>query len=202
MKTIITTLTTTAKFSEDGKKRYLLTKEWDTKKPHLAIIMLAPSEASGIELDNTTMLVLNNASRLGYGSVSVLNLFATIGNFKLDATEDEDKDNIKAIEKAAQTVDMVVYASGVGKATNKAFIKRQNQVLQVLKPYENKLRCLANKEGNARFQHPLSPAVRTWYLSEMRTDELYKEEIVLSVSAPPVKDSKPTAKKSKKVSSP
>lgn len=202
MKTITTTLTTTAKFSEDGRKRYLLTKEWDAKKPRLAIIMLAPSEASGIELDNTTMLVLNNASRLGYGSVSVLNLFATIGNFNLDAAEDEDKDNIKAIEKAAQMVDIIVYASGVGKATNKSFIKRQNQVLQVLKPYEDKLRCLANKEGNARFQHPLSPAVRTWYLSEMRTDELYKQEIPRPTSVALAKESKPAAKRPKKDSSP
>ena len=79
MKTINTTLTTTAIYSDKGDKRYLLRKAWDDTKPRLAIIMLAPSEASGIELDNTTMLVLNNASRLGYGSVSIVNLFATLG---------------------------------------------------------------------------------------------------------------------------
>ena len=57
MKKIQTTLTTTAEFSENGKKRYCLTKMWDEKKPHLAIIMLAPSEASGIELDNTQKIL-------------------------------------------------------------------------------------------------------------------------------------------------
>lgn len=176
MKKITTTLTTTAEFSENGKKRYLLTKKWDDKKPRLTIIMLAPSEASGIELDNTTMLVLNNASRLGYGAVSIVNLFATIGNLKECFAEENDKENLKYIDSTAQTADVVVYASGVGKATNKSFIKRQRQVLDILKPYEDKLRCLSNEGGNARFQHPLSPAVRTWYLSPMKVSELCMEE--------------------------
>lgn len=178
MKTVQTTLSTTALYSQDGKKRYLLQKTWDEKKPHLAIIMLAPSEASGIALDNTTMLVLNNASRLGYGTVSIVNLFAIVGDLKKCFAEDEDKENLKHIETAAKNADIIVYASGVGKATNKAFIKRQNQVLNALKPYENKLKCLSNQNGNARFQHPLSPAVRTWYLSPMKTEELEKEDML------------------------
>lgn len=172
MKTITTTLTTTALFSSNGKKRFLLTKTWDDSKPHLAIIMLAPSEASGIELDNTTMLVLNNASRLGYGTVSIVNLFATIGNLKECFSEENDKENLKHITAIAETADTLVYASGVGKANNKGFMKRQQQVLEVLKPYENKLHCLSNEEGKARFQHPLSPAVRTWYLSPMQIAEV------------------------------
>ena len=176
MKKIQTTLTTTAEFSENGKKRYLLTKTWDEKKPRLAIIMIAPSEASGIELDNTTMLVLNNASRLGYGTVSIVNLFATIGNLKECFAEDNDKENLKYIDSTAKNVDVIVYASGVGKATNKAFMKRQSQVLQTLMPYEDKLRCLSDKNGNSRFQHPLSPAVRTWHLSPMKISELCKED--------------------------
>lgn len=202
MKTITTTLTTTAQFSTDSKKRYLLTKTWDEKKPRLAIIMLAPSEASGIELDNTTMLVLNNASRLGYGSVSIVNLFSTIGNLKECFAEENDKENLKHISKTADTADTVVYASGVGKATNKAFIKRQNQVLDILKSYEDKLRCLSNKEGNARFQHPLSPAVRTWYLSKMKVNELYKEVIPFLVSDEPSQKIETATKTSKKISSP
>ncbi len=172
MKAITTTMTTTAEFSEDGKKRYLLTKTWDAQKPHLAIIMLAPSEASGIELDNTTMLVLNNTSRLGYGSVSIVNLFSTIGNLKECFAEEDDKGNLNYISNTAKKADTIVYASGVGKATNKSFIQRQTQVLKILKPYEDKLHCLSNAEGKARFQHPLSPAVRTWYLSPMKITEL------------------------------
>lgn len=175
MKEISTTLTTVAQFSDDGKKRYLLTKTWEADKPHLAIIMLAPSEASGIVLDNTTMLVLNNASTLGYGSVTILNLFATLGDYRLKTAEESDTENLNVILDIAQRVDTIVYAAGVGKATNKTFLKRQTQVLTALLPYEQKLHCLISRNGTARFQHPLSPAVRTWVLSEMKVEELCTE---------------------------
>lgn len=175
METIKTTLTTTAVFSDDGSKRYLLTKSWEEDKPSLAIIMLAPSEASGIVLDSTTLLVLNNAARLGYGSVTILNLFATLNDFALRQAEDEDGENLNAIVAAAQEADAVIYAAGVGKAQNKAFQRRQRQVLQALQPVEAKLQCLCNEDGKARLQHPLSPAVRTWYLSPLKISELVEE---------------------------
>ena len=172
MKTIKTTLTTEAVFSDDGLKRYLLRKVWDEKKPRLAIIMLAPSGASGIELDNSTQLVLNNAYSLGYGSVDVLNLFATLNDFTLKYADGEDIDNMKAILKSAKDAETIVYAAGVGKAKNKMFQHRQKTVIFELKKYESKLHCLCTENGEARFQHPLSPAVRIWYLSPFKVDEL------------------------------
>lgn len=113
MNTIVTKLTTEAVFSDNGLKRYLLRKVWDEKKPRLAIIMLAPSGASGIELDNSTQLVLNNANRLGYGSIDVLNLFATLNDFSMKYAEDEDDGNMKSIIKSAKEADTIVYAAGV-----------------------------------------------------------------------------------------
>ena len=175
MKTIETMMTTTAVFSDDGLKRYSLCKVWDDSKPKLAIIMLAPSEASGVEMDTTTQLVLNNAVRLGYGSVTTLNLFSTLGDYDLKQAEAEDGDNLKVIVESAKGADEVVYAAGVGKAKNKAFIERQQQVLNALQPFESKLRCLTNQGGQARFQHPLSPAVRVWYLSPFKISELLGE---------------------------
>ena len=174
MKEITTTLTTNAKFSDDGERRYLLAKTWDDKKPKLAVIMISPSEASGVSLDYTTMFVLNNASRLGFGSISIVNLFSKIGRLEM-SKEPVDEENLKCIELIAKESDAIVYASGVGKATNKAFIERQNLVLKRLKPYEAKMKCITNKQGNARFQHPLSPAIRTWYLSDMKIKELCKD---------------------------
>jgi hypothetical protein len=190
MNTITTTLATVAMFSDDGKKRYLLRKLWDEKLPSLAVIMLAPSEASGIELDTTTQLVLNNASRLGYGSVTIVNLFATLNDFKLQQAEDEDAENLKEILLAVKNANQVVYAPGVGKAKNKAFALRQEQVLNALRPYEVKLCCLCNESGNARLQHPLSPAVRVWHLSAFKISELLPN---------PAKEEQPTKKKSKKI---
>ena len=184
MNTITTTLTTTATFSDDGLKRYLLRKEWDADRPKLAVIMLAPSAASGIELDTTTQLVLNNAARLGYGQVDVLNLFATLNDFALKQAEAEDPDNLNTILDSTQEADDVVYASGVGKAKNKAFQQRQKQVLDALRPYEAKLRCLTDEAGKARLQHPLSPAVRVWHLSPLKISELIPEPTSASADAP------------------
>lgn len=175
MQTVTTTLTTEAVFSDDHIKRYLLRKTWDDAKPALAIIMLAPSDAAGIELDSTTLLVLNNASRLGYGSVHILNLFATLNDFALKEAEGEDADNINAIVQSAERADTLIYAAGTGKAKNKVFLRRQTQVLTALRPYESKLHCLTNATGKARLQHPLSPAVRTWHLSPLKISELIEE---------------------------
>ena len=176
MKNVTTILTTDAIFSDDASKRYRLTKTWDPKKPRLAIIMMSPSEASGIALDTTTMLVLNNTTRMGYGGVTIVNLFATLNDFNLKQAEVTDEENLQAIVAAAKDADLVIYAAGVGKGTNKLFQARQKQVLEALQPMENKLFCLCNKQGGARLQHPLSPAVRTWELSPLKVKELLPQE--------------------------
>lgn len=188
MQTIKTTLATEAIFSDDGAKRYLRRKIWDESKPTLSIIMLAPSYASGIELDSTTQLTLNNVSRLGYGGVDILNLFATLGDFGLKEAEDADPDNLNAIVQSAERAETLVYAAGTGKAKNKVFQQRQEQVLNALRPYESKLHCLTNEGGKARLQHPLSPAVRTWHLSPLKISELVTE---------PKKEAEPKQKKRK-----
>ena len=175
MNTITTTLTTKAVFSEDGLDRYLLTKTWDEKRQRLAIIMMAPSQASGISLDTTTQLVLNNVDRLGYGSVSILNLFARVNDFALKQAEEEDPENLEIIVSTCQDAQAIIYAPGVGKATNKLFQERQKQVLEALRPMEARLHCLCDANGQSRLQHPLSPAVRTWHLSHLKVSELVEE---------------------------
>lgn len=195
MNTIQTTLTTEAVFSDDGTKRFLLRKTWEPAKPTLAIIMLAPSEASGIALDTTTQLVLNNADRLGYGGVAIVNLFATINNFDLKQTEVEDTENIKAIVAAVEDADLIVYAPGVGKTKSKIFQGRQELVLAALLPYETKLHCLCDASGKARLQHPLSPAIRTWQLSDLKITELLPSADI-PVELPVAPEQKKRGKKS------
>ena len=175
MKTITTNLTTEAIFTDDSFKRYLLRKTWNESLPKLAIIMLAPSAASGIALDSTTSLVLNNADRLGYGSVAIVHLFATLNDFSLAHAEDEDPENLKAILEVCQTADQIVYAPGTGKAKSKVLQRRQEQVLNALRPFESKLNCLTNTDGKARLQHPLSPALKTWVLSPLSVSELIED---------------------------
>lgn len=171
MKTETMMITTQATFSDDGTKRYILRKEWDIAKPSLGVIMLVPSAACGVSADTTSMLVMNNAWRLGYGSVTILNLFSTINDFGLKDGVVDDEENINAIIFEVGKVDTIVYAPGVGKAKNKLFQKRQEQVLTALYPYKEKLKCLCDQNGESRLQHPLSPAVRTWYLDDLSIDE-------------------------------
>ena len=177
MNIITTNLITEACFSDDGNKRYLLKKVWEPEKPRLAIVMLAPSGAAGIELDTTTQLVLNNSARLGYGSVSIVNLFAKLNDFSLRGAEEEDPENMDAIVQAVGDADLIVYAPGVGKAKSKVFQRRQEQVLRALQPFEGKLHCLCDGTGDARLQHPLSPAVRYWELSPLKVSELLTEPV-------------------------
>lgn len=172
MKTETTTLNTEAIYSDDGAKRYLLKKMWDEKKPKMAIVMLHPSVADGIQLDTTTQLVVNNASRLGYGSVAIVNLSAVLNDFNLSHSEEEDPENIKVILDMAKNAEAVVYAPGTGKSKSKAFLALQERVLLALRPYESKLCCLCNEDGEGRLQHPLSPQVRTWSLSPLQVSEL------------------------------
>ena len=172
MNIIETTLTTQAVFSDDERKRYLLKKTWQPELPKLTICMLAPSIASGIELDSTTSLVLNNASALGFGSVSIVNLFATLGDFSLSEAEDEDPENLNVILDACKSADVIIYAPGIGKAKLQAFQDRSKQVLESLRPFEKKLKCLTNASGKAKLLHPLCPAVRTWNIAELPLEEL------------------------------
>ena len=111
---------------------------------------------------------------LEYGSITIVNLFATLNDFALHQTEEEDPENLKAILEAVRKSDQIVYAPGTGKAKNKAFQKRQEQVLKELAPYEVKLCCLCDDEGKAKYQHPLSPAVRVWNLCPLKVKELVK----------------------------
>jgi len=197
MKTVVTELRTEAMYSENGEKRYLLRKTWDNSLPKLAVIMLCAGLAGTVELDTTTQLVLNNASRLGYGSVAIVNLFATLNDFSLKQSGSKDVENLGVIVQEAAVAEKVVFAPGTGKAKNKLFVEVQEQTLLALQPYEDKLYCLCDEKGGNRLQHPLSPKVREWHLSSLKISEL----IEVSAIAEPEAEKKPKGKSAKKETS-
>ena len=171
MKTIETTLTTTAIYSEDCTRKYLIRKSWDSSKPSMAIVLLAPSTTDGIALDNTTQKTIGNADRLGFGSVSIVNLFSNMEELNNATVIEDDSENMKTILAEAKKCDVLVYAPGNGKVKNQAFQARATQVLKQLKAYEKKMKCISNEDGSVRLRHPLFPAVRTWYLSDTTVAE-------------------------------
>ena len=175
MKEIISNLRTEILESEDGTKRFSIRKVWSEDKPSLAIVMLCPSSSGIVAVDTSTALTMANCYRLGYGSVTIVNLFSTINDFALKEAEEEDAENLNAIVAAAEKSQCLVLGAGTGKAKNKLFQKRLEQVLTVLHPYEDKLHCLCDENGGSRGLHPLSPRVREWHLSPMKISELIDE---------------------------
>ena len=175
MKEIISNLRTEIVMSDDETKRYSLYKEWQKDKPSLAIVMLCPSSSGEVAVDTSTALTIGNCFRLGYGSVTIVNLFSNINDFALREAEEEDPENVQAIIAAAEKADCLVMGAGTGKAKNKLFQRRLEQVLTALRPYEKKLHCLCDETGGSRGLHPLSPRVREWYLSPMKINEQLPE---------------------------
>ena len=171
MKEIISNLRTEIIMSDDETKRYSLYKEWQKDKPSLAIVMLCPSSSGEVAVDTSTALTIGNCFRLGYGSVTIVNLFSNINDFTLREAEEEDPENLSAIVAAAEKADCLVLGAGTGKAKNKLFQKRLEQVLTALRPYESKLHCLCDENGGSRGLHPLSPRLRQWSLSKCSVSE-------------------------------
>ena len=188
MREIISNLRTEIVESDDGSKRYSLRKVWDESKPSLTIIMMAPSSSGEVAVDTSTALTMANCYRLGYGSVTIVNLFATINDFSLKHSTSNDAENLEAIIRAAESASCVVYGAGTGKQKNKLFAEVQEKVLLALRPYEDKLRCLCDEKGGSKYLHPLSPRVREWHLVPLSPSELIDI---------PVEEEKPKKGKSK-----
>ena len=193
MREIISNLRTEIVESDDAAKRYSLRKVWDESKPSMAVVMMAPSSSGLVSVDASTGLVLSNCYRLGYGSVTIVNLFATINDFSLKNSTSDDAENLEAIIRAVESASCVVYGAGTGKSKNKLFAEVQEKVLLALRPYENKLHCLCDEKGGSRYLHPLSPRVREWHLSPLSISELI--DIPVEEEKPKKVKSKVSAKK-------
>ena len=161
-------LKTETVFSDDRRNRYLLRKEWDAKKPRAKIIMTNPSAADLMTMDYTTLYILNNISKLDFGAVDIVNLSSRITT-KLNASEDLgldiEKENADFILKSAEKSDKIIIAWGKISDNNKKVRAVQDKLLAILKPFKDKLFCIASsEEGDSGF-HPLAPQIRfQWVL--------------------------------------
>lgn len=160
------TIKTEATFSPDRKHRYLLRKEWDKSKDKATVIMVNPASATDMRIDHTTMYVLNNLVRLGFGGCDIVNLYSRVSSStKEDNTSNEVNDN--QILQSARTSSHVIVAWGKLGDTNKRVAKRQKEVVELLKPCQDKLFVIGDSVGNTGF-HPLSPRVHEWNLKTFK----------------------------------
>ena len=166
------TMKTEIIYNDDKTHRFLLKKVWDTTLPSAGIIMLSPSSSNEISQDMTTTYIVNRLHDLGYGSVSILNIYSKINTDELESIADNDD----FIIKSAQKDDIFIIAWGKGNQNNKSVMKRQCEVLAMLKPYEKKLHQIADAVGNFGF-HPLGSSVRlAWRLVHYEYIEEQKVE--------------------------
>jgi len=158
---------TESHFSKDSKYRYLLRKEWDKRKKKAMVIMINPSSADSMIIDHTTMYVINNLSKLEFGSVDIINIFSKICSkisLKEDLNELIGEENNDFIKNSALESDSIIIAWGSIGNSSKKIKERQNEVLELLYDYKDKMYIICDPNGK-RGLHPLCPSIRnTWRL--------------------------------------
>lgn len=167
MQTDKTTVKTEAIFSDDRKHRYILRKEWDSKKPKATIIMTNPSTADMLSMDYTTLYIMNNIVKLDFGMIDIVNLVPKMTT-KLDVKKDleVDEENFNTICKSAERADKVILAWGKLGENNKKVWDVQDILLERLKLFKDKLCVIACESGESGF-HPLAPQIRfSWILKK------------------------------------
>ncbi len=112
--------------SETGRYRYRLTRKWNDKDKNICFVMLNPSTADASVDDPTIQSCMRIAAMHGYGSLTVVNLYA------LRSTDPDQLAKVKDatggypnklhIEAAVRECDTLLYAWGSHK-----FAKRQAQ---------------------------------------------------------------------------
>ena len=167
-----TTIRSKAIFADDKEHRLLLRKEWDSEKPTAMVIMINPNTADTVNFDMTTMLVLNNVSKLGFGSVNIVNLYSRIME-KLDLRFNGDDELIddeadEIIQQYAAMSDAIIIAWGtIGKNTLRVR-ERQKYLLELIKQHAGKMYQIGRNDC-----HPLTPAVRReWTLEPYEMEEI------------------------------
>ena len=116
-------------------------------------------------------LVVNNIAKFErYGGVEILNLYSKITS-KLRFSEESDdelndKKNDTYILKSVESSEQTILAWGKATNTNARIEERAVQVVNLLKPYRDKLYMIT--DGVRVGLHPLTPSVRgEWILNKV-----------------------------------
>lgn len=143
-----------------------MSKIWDKNLPQANIITIAPSECHGVESDLTTNIITNNLHILGFGGYSTTNLISKIGVDvkKIKNTKDLWNNETDAhILSCVKSADKTIVAWGSFAKTRKQFADREKQVLELLKPFQDKVYQITDG-ADRQFLHPLTPCVRNSFI--------------------------------------
>lgn len=148
---------------------YWRSYQLDKEKPSLLFIAAFPATEAIGECDLTTMLILNNAQKLGFGTITIGNLFSISTKHPSDRTLIDCivSDGIKQLAKVTVDVESVII--GVGSLTRKSKIAESqlNQYLEQLKELElmDKVKYLISP-STGRSIHPLGCQGEEWLLEK------------------------------------
>ncbi|GAE26245.1 hypothetical protein JCM9140_2284 [Halalkalibacter wakoensis JCM 9140] len=156
MKTVKCTIKTEVIFDDDKNNKYLIRKEWNKNKRKALVIMKNAGQADEIVQDHTTMNVINNLNKLGYGVVDIVNLFPTIEGKE---TKESVTENLKCIQEAILRTDDVIIAVGKGAEKIKKAVERLNMILAILLDKKANILQIEANFGRKGF-HPLYPALK------------------------------------------
>ena len=154
-------------YNDDKTHRLYWKRVWSKDKPLACVVMLNPCISDTIISDMTTELVIKNVAKLEeYGGVIIVNLFSILTS-KLDMRWARDIDlndyeNDTYIRKSAGESSVVILAWGKAGENNVRIANRAEQVIDILKPYEEKLKVIT--DGERIGLHPLFPAVRSYWV--------------------------------------
>lgn len=140
-----------AAFSPSRTYRYWLRRSWDDSLPTVAYIGLNPSTADENTLDPTLRRCVGFATRWGYGSFVMVNLFAFRATNPIDMRAAEEPIGIQNdtwLRHAVRSSRITVCAWGNNGG------ERANDVLRMLKPWWPKLAHLGLNTTGAP-KHPL-----------------------------------------------
>jgi hypothetical protein len=133
--------------------RYSLWREWNIDAPKLVFIMLNPSKADAYIDDPTLRRCIGFAKSWGFGSLTVINLFAYRSAKPSELRQVNDPvgaQNDRYLKKAIKSADKVVVAWG----NNGKLMQRDRMILDLLSIYNVQPYCLGiTKAGYPR--HPL-----------------------------------------------
>ena len=154
---VTSTMITEVTYDESKNNRFLVKKEWDKSKKKALIIMKNTGITEEVMQDQTTMYVVNNLSTLGYGTVTIANLYPNIKGKETRAIREQ---NLKCIEEAAKNSDDVIIAVGKGIETNKDATERLQIVTEIIGGTKARLLETESISSKRRGMHPLSPELK------------------------------------------
>lgn len=173
MKILKSILKTEVIYDDEMKNKYVVKKEWDKNKRKAFILMKSAGLTDEIVQDQTTMYVMNNLTKLGYGSVVIMNIFPSLEGKDTNGSSTE---NLKFVQEEVTKVDDVIIAVGTGIETSKEALKRLNMIVAILLDKKANILQIESPKGRRGF-HPLYPAVKNeWKLVP------YDEPVVVKVN--------------------